>query len=106
MASSSRKIMVLLSAILVAAVITSIVVLFVLPGDGPSLKIPQLGSLQDNIFRDQTPTPTPQAGAAPAGFNTDVLSRPGYSTTNDTLINNGLLPVKPASNPGKANPFL
>lgn len=91
---TQRKTILILIAVLLAVVGASTAVLLLLPSDAPAPVVP---AAQD------------EAGQAPVGtgdFNLRTLDRTGYKNLNAGLLQNGLLPVKPPTNVGKANPFL
>lgn len=93
--TSSGKTIIMLVAALLAVLLVSITVLYLLPTGRDSVPVEPLS--QDEA-----------GSAAPAGtgFNWQVLERSVYKALDSTLLQRGLLPVKPPVGTGKANPFL
>jgi len=99
MAADQRRLIIVLSAVLLAVLAVSAAVLLLLPDN-------------DEIATDNTPS-TPAAPVSgevelPDGtvFNLAVLQRAVYKNLNLGVLQGGLLPVRPPAAVGKANPFL
>jgi hypothetical protein len=91
---NQRKIIGLLTITLIIIVVVSVGLFLLLPGDSsPVTEAPQ------------DTAPHEQATDRPTGFDVRVLQRSSYQALNTTLLQNGLLPVRPPANTGKANPF-
>ena len=88
--SSQRKLIIILGIMLLAVIVVSSAILFLLPEEGS---------------QPLNPSAIPQTTRSD-GFNTGVLQRSSYTLLNTTLIENGFLPVRPPATTGKANPFL
>ncbi len=91
---NQRKTIIILAAALLAVLVVSAAVLFLLPNN--SEVVPGQSVVQDEL----------EEAASGVGFNLQVLERSAYKALNSTLLQNGLLPVKPPAATGKANPFL
>lgn len=95
--ADTRKTIVLLTAVLLALVAVSGVLLFVFsPSDS-----------------DTTVTETPSSAAdidtnliETRGVDTSIFSQNGYTSLDTSLIQQGVLPVRPPATVGKGNPFL
>jgi len=91
--SNQRRLVIILSAVLLAVVIVAGIILVLLPKGGQnSLLQPSDGT---NVSVNVAPS-----------FDLTVLQRSAYRALNITLLQNGLLPVTPSATTGKANPFL
>lgn len=100
MASHQTQLILVLVAVLLAVVLASAAVLWLLPA-GEAIPPADL--------TDQTmpgPAEVPPAPAASGGFNTAVLRSSRYTTLDQQLVTDGSLPVQPPASIGKANPFL
>ncbi|MGH7928510.1 MAG: hypothetical protein ACREQV_12020 [Candidatus Binatia bacterium] len=91
-----RTMIIMLSAVLLAVLVASGAVFFLLPSD--TTEPPQPSAPTAN--QDTNAPSTSQ------GFHTGVLERSVYQSLNTNLIETGLLPVRPPAATGKANPFL
>lgn len=107
--SGQNKLIIILSGILVAALLAAGAIIFLLPsndsGSTSSVTDTAVGLLSRFQFSSSdsdSTTPRP----SPPDFQTSVLDRGSYQQLNTTLIENGLLPVRPDPAAGKANPFL
>ncbi|MEX1997899.1 MAG: hypothetical protein WEA04_04485 [Candidatus Andersenbacteria bacterium] len=93
MANKQTRVIIILSAVLIAAALVSALVLSLLPSQsqptGPSSPLP--GELSE----DST-----------SGFNLQFLQTASYLSLDKQLIISGALPVQPPAATGKANPFL
>lgn len=99
-ASDVRKTIIILVAILAAVVLASLVVLMLLPGGQRLIQVTQTESDtaggDAGIRTEQIDT----------GFKVNVLQRSSFNALNLGLLQTGILPVRPPSGTGKANPFL
>lgn len=85
----TRKIIIILVAVLIAALLLGAVLFYFLPSDSA------------------TPvSPSPAPPLTDAAFNFEVLQRPEFLQLNHSFIQQGALPVPPPATIGKANPFL
>ena len=93
MALDQQKTILLLVAILLAVIASSIAVLVLLPNG------------EDTQTGDTVTEGTP-ADTQLENFNLNVLERSDFKELDQTLIENNSLPVQPPAAIGKANPFL
>lgn len=111
--SSSRqnRLIIVLAGILVAALLAAGAVIFLMPPDSSPFSF-KSSPLNTNIFSKLnpfSPDSTPLDSSLPpetSSFDITPINRRSYTELNTTLINNGLLPVRPDPAAGKANPFL
>ena len=100
--TTQNKLIIVLTAVLLAVLVASGIILFLLP------------SSESDNFTDVSPEETESvgvttnsAGSVPTGsFRLDVLQRQAYQLLNKQLVREGARPVKPPTTVGKANPFL
>lgn len=92
-ATSNRRPIIILVAVLVAVVAASLAVVFLLPDQG------------EITTSTQEPT-TEETATSLETFDLGVLQRTDYKALNTGLIESKQLPVQPFVGAGKANPFL
>ena len=91
--ADTRKTIIILAGILIAVVVVSIGIMLVLPS--------QPGSTPGSSTQEQAAMQTQSQN-----LDTSVLQRSNYTQINNSLIQQGNLPVPPPAGTGKANPFL
>lgn len=94
MAAKQNTMIVILTAVLLAVVAASVLLLWMAPSDDPSVPIAGSGA---NPARQSDTTP---------GFNLTAIQSSAYQLLSKQLVLEGLLPVRPPAIVGKANPFL
>lgn len=95
---NQTRLIVILSAILLAVIVGSGILIFLLPSSSPT---PTITPTTDETATTATTAPTGQGN-----FNTGVFQRSDYVVLDRQMIQDGRLPVQPPANAGKANPFL
>lgn len=102
MATNQKKLIVTLVAILLAVIVVSAGVLFMLPStDEPGAPL-----LSDETQTSTTPSTTTQQDVSGSGFNVSIFQSTAFRALNLQLITGGRLPVQAPAGTGKANPFL
>lgn len=100
MAASNRKLVLTLVAVLLAVVVASAAIIWLVPGEDE----PTFESVSESL--DTTTPLIPETDTVNSGkFDLTPLEQAAYRNLNLPLITNGSLPVKPPAG-GKANPFL
>lgn len=93
MPQSQRRIIIILVAVLLAVVGTSVAIVLLLPSS-------------PNLVPESAPViPVRDAVPDTVEFNLSVLERSSYASLNADMIQRGLLPVLPPESVGKPNPF-
>lgn len=97
MPASQTKIVIILTAVLLAVVAASVGLLLLLPGS----------TTPDASLLTPSPAFTPIIPAASGGsFNFSVFQQAAFQSLDLRLVADGSLPVQPPAGTGKANPFL
>ena len=95
--SNLKKPIIILVVVLAVVVIASVLVFMLLPGNQPNTPANQ------KIGQTNLPSAT---GSNGTNFKLNVLQRSAFTSLNNSLIDSGILPVRPPAGTGKANPFL